>query len=65
MDAKKKLKWAVILAVKGADGAVLCQTQTPEGQKSTLKMYIETYMKQIRSSFPQTADAMPSRFRFE
>ena len=59
------LKWAVILAVKGADGALLCQTQTPEGQKSTLKMYIETYMKQIRSSFPQTADAMASRFRFE
>ena len=59
------LKWAVILAVKGADGALLCQTQTPEGQKSTLKMYIETYMKQIRSSFPQTDDAMPSRFRFE
>ena len=58
------LKWAVIMAVKGADGAVLCQTQTPEGQKSTLKMYIETYMKQIRNSFPQTADAMQSRFRF-
>ena len=53
------------MAVKGADGAVLCQTQTSEGQKSTLKMYIETYMKQIRSSFPQTDDAMPSRFRFE
>ena len=51
------LKWAVILAVKGADGALLCQTQTPEGQKSTLKMYIETYMKLIRSNFPQTADA--------
>ena len=58
------LKWAVIMAVKGADGALLCQTQTPEGQKITLKMYIETYMKQIRSSFSQTADAMPSRFRF-
>ncbi|MGN0088417.1 MAG: hypothetical protein ACI35Y_05235 [Candidatus Limimorpha sp.] len=58
------LKWAVILAVKGADDAVLCQTQTPDGQKSSLKMYIESYMKQIRSWFPQTADAMPSRFRF-
>ena len=27
------LKWAVIMAVKGADGAVLCQTQTPEVRK--------------------------------
>ena len=53
------------MAVKGADGAVLCQTQTPEGQKSTLKMYIETYMKIIKSNFPQTADAMPSRFKFK
>ena len=45
--AKKMLKWSVIMAVKGADGAVLCQTQTPEGQKSSLKMYIETYKKQL------------------
>ena len=59
------LKWAVIMAVKGADGAVLCQTQTPEGQKSSLRTYIVTFLKQIRSNFPQTADAMPSRFRFE
>ena len=59
------LKWAIIMAVKGEDGAVLCQTQTTEGQKSSLKKYIETYMKLIRSNFPQTADAMPSRLRFE
>ncbi len=35
-----------------------CRMQMPDGQRSSSKKYIATYMLPIRTFFPRTADAM-------